>query len=313
MVASLGVGLVVLGALVALLAPVAPWSWLAPAVTERSARDERPPAGQSGPEAGPASAVAAGAPTPGRVGPSAAGLATVFALATSVVAPTETPEPSPTPPTSTPAPAGDTLPRPAAAAGASPSPGVAFHVILDETFPGAPPGWPNDPQGVAHGLAGYRLSVPQAGQFVAVDAPLASGLRDLIVAASLRKVGGPDGGTYGLIIRDEGPGPRDGTNQMGRFYVFAISDRGHAGVWRREGDRWIELAPWTSSPAVKQGTEPNLLAVGALGPLLAFLVNGQEVAEPRDSTLSAGGVGVFVGGDLNDVLLERFIVLGPEQ
>jgi hypothetical protein len=205
------------------------------------------------------------------------------------------------------------VPRSTAATGASPSPAVAFHVILDESFPGAPPGWPNDPQGVAHGVSGYRLSVPQAGQFVAVDAPLASPLRDLIVAAALRKVGGPDGGTYGLIVRDDAPGPRDGTNQAGRFYVFVVSDRGHVGVWRRDGDQWIEMTPWTSSPAVHPGTEPNLLAVGALGSLLAFLVNGQEVAEPRDANLSEGGVGVFVGGDLNDVLLERFIVLGPNQ
>lgn len=44
---------------------------------------------------------------------------------------------------------------------------MAFHVILDETFPGAPPGWPNDRQGVAHGLSGSRLSVPQGRHLVA--------------------------------------------------------------------------------------------------------------------------------------------------
>ena len=321
-VASLAVGVVVLGVLVALLTPLAPWSRLAGLVTNAAPREGRPQQVQAGPESAPASAATAVTPTPGRVGPSAAGLATVFALATSV-APLTTPEPvasatsasaAPSTPTaSPPAPRGVVGPASPVAAAVSPSAAVAFHVILDETFPGAPPGWPNDPQGVAHGLSGYRLSVPQGGQFVAVDAPLSTPVRDLIVAAALRKVGGPDGGTYGLIVRDDAPGARDGTNQAGRFYVFVVSDRGHVGVWRRDGDRWTEMTPWTSSAAVHQGSEPNLLAVGALGSLLAFLVNGQEVAEPRDTALSEGGVGVFVGGDLNDVLLERFIVLGPDH
>jgi hypothetical protein len=311
-VASLAVGVLVLGTLLALLSPVAPGSGLATLVTGGGSRGERSEAGPPGPQAAPTSGGAAVAPTTGRVGPSAAGLATVFALATSV-APVATPEPLPTPTSTVPVPAVSPAPRSPVAVGASPGATVAFHVLLDETFPGAPPGWPNDPQGVAHGLSGYRLSVPQNGQFTAVDAPLASRPRDLIVAAALHKVGGPDGGTYGLIVRDEGPGPRDGTNQSGRFYVFVVSDRGHVGVWRRDGEQWIEVTPWTASAAVHQGTEPNLLAVGALGPLLAFLVNGQEVAEPRDANLSEGGVGVFVGGDLNDVLLERLIVLGPNQ
>ena len=59
--------------------------------------------------------------------------------------------------------------------------------------------------------------MPQGGQFVAVDAPLSTPVRDLIVAAALRRVGGPDGGTYGLIVRDDAPGARDGTNQAGRL------------------------------------------------------------------------------------------------
>jgi hypothetical protein len=311
-VASLGVGVAVLAVLVVLLAPVAPWTWLATRLSEIGPREERPQQVRPGPQAAPTSAPAASVATAGRGGPSAAGLATVFALATSV-APTATPEPPPTPTASAATPARDVGPGPSAVVSVSPSPAVAFQVLLDETFPGAPAGWPNDPQGVAHGLSGYRLSVPQASQFVAVDAPLPRPLRDLIVAAAFRKVGGPDGGTYGLIVRDEAPGPRDGLNQAGRFYVFVVSDRGHVGVWRRDGDQWIEMAPWTSSPAVHLGAEPNLLAVGALGSLLAFLVNGQEVAEPRDANLSEGGVGVFVGGDLNDVLLERFIVLGPNH
>ena len=41
---------------------------------------------------------------------------------------------------------------------------------------------------------------------------------------------------------------------------------------------------------------------------LTFLVNGSEVATIVDSVLADGRVGVFVGGDLNEVALDRFSV-----
>jgi hypothetical protein len=83
------------------------------------------------------------------------------------------------------------------------------------------------------------------------------------------------------------------------------------GAWRRERDRWIDLMPWTRSEAVHPGGAVNELMVRATGPELTFLVNGIQVASLVDRALAEGGVGVFVGGDLNEVALERFVVQVP--
>jgi hypothetical protein len=112
-------------------------------------------------------------------------------------------------------------------------------------------------------------------------------------------------------VRDQPTATRDGLEQSGRFYVLEAGDRGEVGIWRREGDRWIDLVPWTASAAVRPGAAANDLTVRAIGPELTFEVNGAEVARVVDGTLGEGRVGIFVGGDLNDVLVEQFHLQVP--
>ena len=56
---------------------------------------------------------------------------------------------------------------------------------------------------------------------------------------------------------------------------------------------------------MRPGGATNELTVRALGQQLTFLVNGTTVRVLEDSTLSEGTVGIFVGGDFNEVMLER--------
>ena len=119
---------------------------------------------------------------------------------------------------------------------------------------------------------------------------------------------GPPGGGYGLIVRDQGPGPRDGVNQIGNYYVLAVGDRGEFGIWRREGDHWIDLVPWTRTDAVHTGDSENQLVVRAEGAKLTFQANGIGLAEQTDTSPNAGMVGLFVGGDMNEVQVEHFSV-----
>jgi hypothetical protein len=137
-------------------------------------------------------------------------------------------------------------------------------------------------------------------------------LQDVIVNASFRKVGGPAGGGYGIIVRDQGPAPRDGSNQLGRYYVLEVGDKGEVGIWRREGDRWIDLLPWTRSDAVRPGNSSNEVTVKAIGDNLSLSVNGTEVGTRTDDTLAVGNVGVFVGGDGNSVALDQISVRTPD-
>jgi hypothetical protein len=185
-------------------------------------------------------------------------------------------------------------------------------VVLAERFADNSNNWPNNPNSTAWlGNGAYRLAARTPGQFVALGAPLAESFRDVVVTADFRKLGGPAGGGYGIIVRDQGADARDGVNQGGRYYVLEVGDKGEVGIWRRDVDRWIDLVPWKASQAVRPGTQPNTLTVQAKGPTLTFIVNGSEVAAVEDAALDEGAVGVFVGGDANDVALERLRVAVP--
>jgi len=138
-------------------------------------------------------------------------------------------------------------------------------------------------------------------------------LRDAVITARFRKLGGPPGGGYGVIVRDQAPLARDGVRQDGRYYVLEVGDRGEVGIWRRDDNAWADLLPWTPSGAVQPGGSANDLEVWATGSRLSLLVNGVQVASQVDDVLPAGGVGVFVGGDGNDVALERLVVRAPLQ
>jgi hypothetical protein len=175
----------------------------------------------------------------------------------------------------------------------TPAPASVLKVLLDDRF------------------TSYRLDASQVGQFVAVSIPAARDLADTVVTGVFHKVGGPSGGGYGLILRDQNPEQRDGRNQLGRYYVFEVGDRGEVGVWLRDGDHWLDLLTWTPSNAVKPGFASNELTVTAAGDHMSFVVNGTPVASQTDTVLRRGGAGVFVGGDGNQVALERIAVSSP--
>jgi hypothetical protein len=203
-----------------------------------------------------------------------------------------------------PAPAMPIAPRVAGTA-AEPGDAQAAVSIIDQRLRRA---WPDDPNGAAwFGSGGYQLMARHAGEFVAVRAPTVGAVDDVVLTGTFRKVGGPPGGGYGLIVRDRRAGAGDGVDQAGQFVVAAVGDRGDVGVWQREGQRWIDLVPWTASPSVRQGGSPNELKVQVTGNRLRFDVNGTQVAA-LDVALNAGRVGIFVGGDQNEVLVDRLVV-----
>jgi hypothetical protein len=190
-----------------------------------------------------------------------------------------------------------------------PLPSDEFRVLLDERFDANVRGWHDDSQGTAWLADGsYHLVPRDPGRFVAVGVPGTDDLQDVAVSAEFRKLGGPAGGGYGLIVRDQTSVARDGRSQVGRFYVFEIGDRGDIGVWLRDQERWIDLMAWKPSDAVHPGKAANQVTVSAIGDRLSFMVNGVAVASQQDTLLQRGRVGVFAGGDGNDVGLDRLTV-----
>lgn len=180
-------------------------------------------------------------------------------------------------------------------------------VVLDESFEAHPSGWPDEPDGTAWYAAGsYCLEPREAGMFVAIDAPTTDAFHDGTVSARFRKTGGPSGGGYGIIVDDQGPEVHDGIYQGGQFVVLEVGDDGTFGAWQRADDHWIDLKPWTPSGAVRPGADPNVLTVRADGRQLTFLVNDTQVVQLA-TDLPPGRIGVFAGGDGNQVALERFV------
>ena len=235
-----------------------------------------------------------------------------------VPSPTTVPVPSPTSlPTAVPSPTTmpTPVPSPTSAPTAAPSPTsaptavptIAPRAVLDESFTTGAPGWPNAADSSAFVDAdGYHLVPRVAGQHVAITAPGGTPPGDVVVTALFRKLGGPAGGGSGVIVRAQGT--LNGTSQGGRYYVFEVGDRGEVGAWRRDDDHWVDLQSWTPSSAVQAGTAENRIEVEARGTQFTFKVNDTVVAQVSDTALNAGAVGVFVGGDGNQILLERFSV-----
>jgi hypothetical protein len=186
---------------------------------------------------------------------------------------------------------------------------VAPYVLLDQQFGAGDDarGWP-----VAPGVAwiddsGYRLVAGPVNRFVSVGAPVAPP-QDMLVQGWFHKTGGPPGGGYGLILEDQGPGPRDGTNQAGQYYVFEVGDLGEFGVWQRWDDHWVDLQPWTMSSSVHLDEATNHLEVEAKADDFTFRVNSVLIADLHVANRATGRVGVFLGGDLNQGLVTRFTV-----
>jgi hypothetical protein len=199
-----------------------------------------------------------------------------------------------------------------AAAQPTEAPAAAPRMLLDEHFATNAAKWPAGPQGLTALVNGtYRIAPQQAGQFVAVSAPITNLPADVVVSATFRKLAGPSGGGYGIIVRDQSTTPRDGTKQDGQFYVLELGDKGEVGIWRRDSDHWVDLLAWQRTDAVKPGTATNELSVRAVGNTLSMLVNGTPVTTKTDSTFASGGVGVFVGGDGNQVAVEHFSIQTP--
>jgi hypothetical protein len=193
--------------------------------------------------------------------------------------------------------------------GTAPSVGSGSRILMDEHFAHT---WPQDPRSTAWmgSSGGYRLAARVPGQFVAVRAPLTDVPADIVVTARFRKTGGPSGGGYGLVLRDQWTSAGDGVDQSGQYIVAEVNDTGEFGIWWRNADRWTELQPWTPSTAVHPDAGVNELTAQLLGERMSFLVNGTVVAT-MVLALPAGGVGVFTGGDFNEVLVDQFRVQVP--
>jgi hypothetical protein len=66
---------------------------------------------------------------------------------------------------------------------------------------------------------------------------------------------------------------------------------------RCDGGQLVALVDWRDAPALRPGDQPNRLELGAAGSSVTVSINGQAVAELRDTTYAAGTfwLGLYAG------------------
>ncbi|HUW12964.1 MAG TPA: serine/threonine-protein kinase [Anaerolineae bacterium] len=116
---------------------------------------------------------------------------------------------------------------------------------------------------------------------------------------------GSSSGSYGVMFRHD---------EADNHYVFRIRDSGEYRVSLVQDGEWINLTDWTPTSLIYAG-DPNMLSVGAEGPVFKFWINNELVAEISDETLPSGDVGLVIGlgqaGDAGRFEFDDFVLFTP--
>lgn len=129
---------------------------------------------------------------------------------------------------------------------------------------------------------------------------------DVRIEADNGKLAGPDENRIGLVCRFNGSD----------YYFFIISSDGFYGMGVFAGGKATLLgqAEMQSSENIHKGLAVNHLRADCVGNSLTFYVNGFQVAQAQDSTLSSGDVGILAGTFATpgvDIVFDNFVVLQP--
>ena len=195
--------------------------------------------------------------------------------------PTDTAVPPATrPPTLTPT----LTPRPTATQ--TPTPATQTSVVFTDTF-GAPCGLPaTDDASRTYACEGgeYTMLTKAANKTFWVSYRDSRG--DGVFEADMRMVAGNEATEQGVAFRISA--------DSSGAYIFTLNPKGEYMLYLYKQPDWIELIPYTASPAIKKGTEKNHVKVVAQGERFALYANDQFLDTLSDTTWSSGRVGFLV-------------------
>lgn len=129
---------------------------------------------------------------------------------------------------------------------------------------------------------------------------------DVRIEADSGKLAGPDENRIGLLCRFNG---KD-------YYFFIISSDGFYGMGLFKDGQAMLLgqSEMLSSASINQGLAINHLRADCAGQTLTFYVNGFQIAQAQDTTLTSGDVGLLAGTFETagvDIVFDNFVVLAP--
>ncbi|MCB0101611.1 MAG: hypothetical protein H6635_02245 [Anaerolineales bacterium] len=129
---------------------------------------------------------------------------------------------------------------------------------------------------------------------------------DVRIEVDTGKMAGPDENRIGLVCRLTG---KD-------YYFFIFSSDGFYGMGLFKDGQAVLLgqSEMQYSENINKGVAINHLRADCTGNTLTFFINGFQVAQAQDATLTSGDVGVLAGtfNEVGtDVLFDNFVVLQP--
>jgi hypothetical protein len=129
---------------------------------------------------------------------------------------------------------------------------------------------------------------------------------DVRVEADAGKLGGPDENRIGLICRS------DGTN----YYFFIISSDGYYGIglFKDGKARLLGQDQMLPSTSIHTGLAVNHLRLDCQGSGLTAFVNGFQLGQAQDASLTHGDAGLLAGTFKDpgvDIVFDNFMVFAP--
>lgn len=151
---------------------------------------------------------------------------------------------------------------------------------------------------------GYRILV-NALQTNFWSTP-AKNFTDVRMEVDTGKLAGPDENRIGLLCRFNG---KD-------YYFFIMTSDGFYGVGLFKDGQATLLgqSEMLSSANINKGLAINHLRADCAGQTLTFYVNGFQIAQAQDATLTSGDVGILAGTFSTagvDIIFDNFVVLQP--
>lgn len=180
-------------------------------------------------------------------------------------------------------------------------------VLFQDDFASVTTGW--DRMLVNEGVmdydgGGYRMMV-NALQTNFWSTP-SKNFTDVRLEVDAGKLAGPDENRIGLLCRFNG---KD-------YYFFIITSDGFYGVGLFKDGQAVLLgqSEMLSSSNINKGLAINHLRADCAGQTLTFYVNGFQIAQAQDATLTSGDVGIIAGTFATpgvDIIFDNFVVLQP--
>ena len=188
------------------------------------------------------------------------------------------------------------------------SPSAAQNKLFSDDFSNTNSGW--DRQRTADGIMDYENDQ----YLIQVDRPNvdyfanpSKSFSDVRVEVEAYQESGDVNNEYGVICRYQG---------RNDFYTGLISGDGYYGIFKVKGGEYsiVGMDTMAKSPAIKTGSEKNLIRIDCKGSNLSLSVNGVQLDTRQDTDFQAGDVGLLAGTNKNPglkIIFDNFVVSQP--